>query len=119
MTRPGYSSTFIFEARRLTDEFHRIDHEIAERARRIPGFLGEESWHNAETGLHAEVYYWTDLEALQALVGMDTHRLAKGRAEEWLGAYRVVISEVRSVYGDPALGLAHVPPPHPDDEEPS
>jgi heme-degrading monooxygenase HmoA len=106
-----YSSTFIFETRELDDEFHRLDDEIAARARGLPGFLGEEPWHNADSGLHAEVYYWTDMESLQALVGMDTHAVAKGRHAEWLGRYRVVISEVQTVYGDPALGLEHVPTP--------
>ncbi|MFV0433390.1 MAG: antibiotic biosynthesis monooxygenase family protein [Leucobacter sp.] len=106
---PRYSSTFIFEIGNLTDEFHRIDGEIAERARRIPGFLGEEAWRNEDTGLHAEVYYWADLDALRQLIGMDTHRLAKGRYGEWLGEYRVVIAEVRSVYGNPVLGLEHRP----------
>lgn len=107
--RPTHSSTFIFEVGTLTDEFHRLNNEIAERARAIEGFLGEESWENPETGLHAEVYYWSSLAALQQLVGMDTHRVAKGRTDEWLGKYRVVISEVRSVYGDPSLGLSHAP----------
>ncbi len=107
--KPRYSSTFIFETKQLDDEFHRIDGEIAERARRIPGFLREEAWHNEETGLHAEVYYWSNLEALRELVGMDTHGLAKRRHGEWLGEYRVVISEVQSVYGNPTLGLDHVP----------
>lgn len=107
--RPKYSSTFIFETGTLTDEFHRIDDEIAQRARRIPGFLGEEAWHNANTGLHAEVYYWESMTALRELVGMDTHQLAKVRHDEWLGRYRVVISEVQSVYGDPDLGLEHAP----------
>ena len=106
---PRYSSTFIFETKDLTDEFHRINGEIAKRARQIPGFLGEEAWHNEDTGLHAEVYYWTDLEALRQLVGMDTHLFAKSRRGEWLGEYRVVISEVQSVYGNPALGLEHAP----------
>lgn len=106
---PKYSSTFIFETKDLTDEFQRINGEIAKRARQIPGFLGEEAWHNEDTGLHAEVYYWADLEALRQLVGMDTHRLAKSRSGEWLGEYRVVISEVQSVYGNPALGLEHTP----------
>ena len=32
---PKYSSTFIFETKDLTDEFHRIDSEIA--AGRVPG----------------------------------------------------------------------------------
>lgn len=110
-TAPKYSSTFIFETKDLTDEFHRIDTEIAERARKIPGFLGEEAWHNDGTGLHAEVYYWTDMDALRQLVGMDIHRVAKGRHGEWLGEYRVVISEVQSVYGNAGLGLEHVPTP--------
>jgi heme-degrading monooxygenase HmoA len=104
-----YSSTFIFEITELDDEFHRLNDEIAQRARALPGFLGEESWHNEDSGLHAEVYYWADQESLQALVGMDTHGIAKGRHGEWLGRYRVVIAEVQAVYGDPALGLEHVP----------
>lgn len=106
---PKYSSTFIFEAKNLTAEFSRIDSEIARRARQIPGFLGEESWHNEATGLHAEVYYWENMDALRRLVGMDTHRLAKSRYGEWLGEYRVVISEVQSVYGDMSLGLEYQP----------
>lgn len=108
-TRPKYSSTFIFETKNLDDDFHRIDSEIAQRARQIPGFLGEEAWHNEDTGLHAEVYYWSNMESLQELVRMDTHGVAKRRHQEWLGEYRVVISEVQSVYGNPALGLEHVP----------
>lgn len=108
-TRPNYSSTFIFETHDLDDEFHRIDNEIATRARAIPGFLGEEAWSNDDTGLYAEVYYWSDLAALLQLVTMDTHRLAKSRHGQWLGRYRVVIAEVKSVYGDPDLGIEHVP----------
>lgn len=107
--KPQFSSTFIFETKQLDDDFHRIDSEIAERARKIPGFLGEEAWHNADTGLHAEVYYWSSMEALRELVGMDTHAIAKRRHGEWLGEYRVVISEVQSVYGNPGLGIEHTP----------
>ncbi len=106
---PKYTSTFIFETGERDDEFHRLNDEIAERARKIPGFLGEEAWHNEELGLHSEVYYWSSMEALRELVGMDTHRIAKLRSGEWLGAYRVVIAEVRSVYGSDALGLMHTP----------
>lgn len=108
-TKPKYSSTFIFETKNLTNEFHRIDNEIAERARKIPGFLGEEAWHNEETGLHAEVYYWESKDALTQLMRMDTHLLAKSRSGEWLGEYRVIISEVQAVYGHPTLGLEHQP----------
>lgn len=105
----NYSSTFLFELKHVDDHFNRIDSEIAQRAREIPGFLGEEAWHNEESGLHSEVYYWSSLEALQELVSMDTHQLAKRRYGEWLGEYRVVIAEVHSVYGNPTLGLEHAP----------
>lgn len=108
-TKPKYSSTFIFETKDLNDDFDRIDSEIAQRARRIPGFLGEEAWHDEGTGLHSEVYYWSNMESLQELVRMDIHGVAKRRYKEWLGEYRVVISEVQSVYGNPALGLEHTP----------
>ena len=109
MSQPKYSSTFIFEVAQLDDQFHHINNEIAERARKIPGFLGEEAWSNEETGLYSEVYYWSSIEALRELVGMDTHRLAKSRSGEWLGEYRVVISEIQSVYGNPTLGREHIP----------
>lgn len=105
--RPRFSSTFIFETRQLDDDFDRLNDEIAERARRIPGFMGEEAWHNEATGLHAEVYYWSSMAALHQLVGMDTHGVAKARHSEWLGEYRVVIAEIQSVYGNPTLGIEH------------
>jgi len=104
-----YTSTFIFAAKPRDDEFHRLNDEIAERARTIPGFLGEETWENPETGLHSEVYYWSSLDALHQLIGMDTHREAKSLHERWIGQYRVVIGQVLSEYGQPGVGLEHVP----------
>ena len=41
------------------------------------------------------------------MVGMDTHRIVKSRFGKWLGKYRVAISEVQSVYGNPVHGLDH------------
>ena len=61
---PVYTTTFIFEAKQYDDEFHRRNDTIAEQARAIPGFLGEEEWHNDATGLHAEVYYWETRAAM-------------------------------------------------------
>lgn len=105
-----YSSTFIFHAKAYDEDFHKLNDEIAARARAIPGFLGEEEWHNEQTGLHAEVYYWDTLQSLHELIGMPAHQLAKAQHPRWLGPYRVVISEVISVYGQPDLGLDHMPP---------
>lgn len=111
-----YTSTFIFQAKPYDDEFHRRNDDIAARARAIPGFLGEEEWHNETTGLHAEIYYWDSLEALHQLIGMPVHREAKSLHERWIGPYRVVIAEVLSTYGQPGLGLEHVPAGRPGRE---
>lgn len=98
-----FSSTFIFVKRQYDDEFHRLDQEIAEAARATPGYVGEESWENAATGLISNVYYWESLEALQALIKHPTHLQAKSKQENWLAGYQVVISQVLRIYGDSKL----------------
>ena len=40
-----------FRAGQYDDEFHRLDRQIADMARATPGYLGEETWENAESGL--------------------------------------------------------------------
>lgn len=98
-----FSSTFIFAKRQYDDEFHRLDEAIAEAARGTPGYLGEESWENAATGLISNVYYWESLEALQALIQHPKHLEAKSRQGNWLAGYQVVISQVLRTYGDAKL----------------
>lgn len=99
-----YSSTFIFAKKQFDDAFHRLDQEIAAMAKAIPGYLGEEAWENAETGLVCNVYYWASLEALQTLVRDPRHAEAKAAQGNWLDGYQVVISEVLRTYGDAKLG---------------
>lgn len=98
-----YTATFIFAKGTFDDAFHRLDQEIAEMARSIPGYLGEESWENATTGLVSNVYYWESLEALQQLMSHPRHLEAKARQGDWLAGYQVVISEVLRMYGDSKL----------------
>lgn len=105
MRGAAYSSTFVFETGELDADFDALDGAIARQARAIPGFLGEESWHDERTGLHSEIYYWASLGALQQLVEMTEHLEAKRQSRRWLGRYRVVIAEVRATYGDPDLGV--------------
>lgn len=105
MRGAAYSSTFVFETGELDADFDALDGAIARQARAIPGFLGEESWHDERTGLHSEVYYWASYEALQELVEMTEHREATRQSGRWLGRYRVVIAEVRATYGDSDLGV--------------
>ena len=97
-----YSSTFIFAKKQYDAQFHRLDETIAAAAKSIPGYLGEETWDNAETGLISNVYYWDSMEALQALIQHPTHQEAKSKQANWLAGYRVVISQVLRTYGEAA-----------------
>lgn len=98
-----YSATFIFAGKSFDDAYHRLDGEIAAMARQIPGYLGEQAWQNAETGLVCTVYYWETLEALQALVRDPRHQAAKAAQSRWLDGYQVIISQVMRRYGDGGL----------------
>ena len=98
-----YSSTFIFRAGQYDEEFHRLDQEIAEMARAIPGYLGEETWESASAGLIQNVYYWESEDALLQLIRHPTHLEAKSKQARWLDGYRVVIAKVIWEYGDGGL----------------
>lgn len=98
-----YSSTFIFAKKQFDDAFHRLDQEIASTAKALPGYLGEETWENADTGLVSNVYYWESLDALQALVRHPRHLEAKAAQHNWLDGYQVIISQVLRTYGDAKL----------------
>ena len=94
-----YSSTFIFAKKQFDDEFHRLDQAIAAAAKSLPGYLGEEAWENPATGLVSNVYYWSSLESLQALMAHPSHLQAKAAQANWLAGYRVVIAQVMRAYG--------------------
>lgn len=98
-----YSSTFIFTKKQYDEEFYRLDQAIAEAAKEIPGYLGEEAWENTATGLISNVYYWETLEALQSLVQHPLHLEAKAAQSNWLNGYQIVISQVMKIYGDAKL----------------
>lgn len=85
------------------EEFYRLDQAIAEAAKEIPGYIGEEAWENPTTGLISNVYYWETLEALQSLVQHTRHLEAKAAQSKWLDGYQVVISQVIKTYGDAKL----------------
>jgi heme-degrading monooxygenase HmoA len=98
-----YSSTFIFAPKSFDDEFHRLDQAIAEMAKTIPGYMGEETWENKSTGLVSNVYYWESLEALQLLMQHPKHVEAKQAQSKWLDGYQVIIAQVLRTYGDSKL----------------
>ena len=101
-----FTATFTFAPGHYDAEFHALDARIAEMARAIPGYLGEEAWENPGTGLVSNVYYWDSMEALQQLMQHADHREAKSRQASWLKGYQVVIAQVLHSYGDGGI-------PHP------
>ena len=98
-----YTATFVFAKKLFDEDFHTLDTTIAEAARALPGYLGEESWENTTTGLVSNVYYWKSLEDLQRLVQHPKHLEAKAGQSKWLAGYQIVIAEVVRVYGDSKL----------------
>ena len=102
-----FSSTFIFGKKQFDEEFFELDEIIAEIAKSIPGYLGEETWENPKTGLISNIYYWETLEALNQLIKHPKHQEAKSKQAQWLDGYRVVISEVKQEYGQKGLGLVY------------
>ncbi len=100
-----YSSTFTFAKRQYDDAFHALDETIAQVARAIPGYLGEEAWENPSSGLISNVYYWESLEALQTLMQHPTHLAAKQQQARWLAGYQIVIAQVLTSHGDG--GISH------------
>lgn len=100
-----FTSTFTFAKGKYDDEFHALDQVIADVAKAIPGYLGEEAWENAATGLISNVYYWETMEALEELMKHPAHRQAKQKQAQWLAGYHIVIAEVKGSYGDG--GIAH------------
>ncbi|TXI20905.1 MAG: antibiotic biosynthesis monooxygenase [Roseateles sp.] len=101
-----FSSTFTFAKGDYDADFHALDARIAELARAIPGYLGEEAWENPATGQLSNVYYWDSMAALQQLMQHPAHREAKAAQARWLRGYQVVIAQVLRSYGDGGI-------PHP------
>ncbi len=99
-----YSATFTFAKGDYDDDFHRLDQVIAEVARSIPGYVGEEAWENPASGLLSNVYYWETLQALQQLMDHPRHVEAKRRHARWIQGYHVVVAQVLQSHGSQNIG---------------
>ena len=105
-----FSATFTFSKGDFNSAFFALDAEIAQIARSIPGYLGEETWENPSNGLVSNVYYWESMDALQALVKHPSHIAAKMQQGKWLQGYHVVIAQVLRSYGDGYVDHPLMPP---------
>lgn len=101
---------FIFKPGTYDDDFHRLDSEIDDYARSLPGFDRVEKWLSPEDDVVNAMYYFADRKSVTQLGRFPQHREAKGAVARWYDGYRIVISDVRATYGDgrlPAPASAH------------
>ncbi len=96
---------FIFKPGTFDDDFHHLDGEIAAYARSLPGFDRVEKWVSLDGTVTNAVYYFADMESVNALARLPTHREAKDQVQRWYDGYRIVISEITATYGDGQLEL--------------
>ena len=94
---------FIFKPGTYDDDFHRLDGQIDELARALPGFDRVETWQSADAETANAVYYFTDRQALTRLSSFPQHLEAKDQVHRWYDGYRIVISEITATYGDGRL----------------
>ncbi|MGN6608339.1 MAG: EamA family transporter [Jatrophihabitans sp.] len=97
---------FIFKPGTYDDEFHRLDTQIDEHARSLPGFDRVETWTAPDTGVVNAIYYFTDKKSVAQLARYPQHREAKGQVQRWYDGYRIVISEITATYGDGRLPMS-------------
>lgn len=109
-----YTATFTFAKRQFDAAFDALDQAIAQVAKSIPGYLGEQSWENPASGLICNVYYWDSLSALQQLIEHPAHQEAKHRQGRWLDGYQVTIAQVIRSYGDGRIAHPPCPPDAPN-----
>ena len=97
---------FIFRPGTYDDDFHRLDREIEEFARSLPGFVRVETWTAPAEGMVNAIYYFTDTASVSRLARFPRHLEAKDQVHRWYDGYRIVVSEVTSTYGDDRLPTA-------------
>lgn len=90
---------FIFQPGTYDDDFHRLDGQIDEYARSLPGFERVEKWMAPEGGAVNAIYYFADMESVRQLARLPQHLEAKDQVQRWYDGYRIVVSEVNATYG--------------------
>lgn len=98
-----YLASFIYRPGMPDPDFHRLNDAVAQAARDIDGYLGEDSWASEVGGRRMVTYYWRSPEALAAFARHARHRAAKREQQRWYEGYHVIISEVVTTYGDGRL----------------
>ncbi|WP_131105795.1 antibiotic biosynthesis monooxygenase [Ornithinimicrobium sufpigmenti] len=94
---------FIFRPGTYDDDFHRLDEQIDDYARSLPGFERVEKWVSPDGRDVNAIYYFADMAAVRQLARFPRHLEAKEQVARWYDGYRIVVSEVSATYGDGRL----------------
>ncbi|MFZ0140388.1 MAG: hypothetical protein WAL70_04835 [Aeromicrobium sp.] len=94
---------FIFKPSTYDEDFLRLDGQIDEFARSLPGFERTEKYVSPDGDVVNAIYYFADTKSVTHLARYTQHREAKSQVHRWYDGYRIVISEVVSTYGDGRL----------------
>ena len=94
---------FIFKPGTYDEDFHRLDGQIDEFARALPGFEKVETWFSEDRGVVNAVYYFADLQSVRELARFPQHQEAKSQVTRWYDGYQIIVSEITATYGDGRL----------------
>lgn len=94
---------FIFRPGTYDDDFHRLDGQVDDYARALPGFDRVEKWVSPDGDVVNAIYYFADRESVTELARFPRHREGKDKVDRWYDGYRIVVSEINATYGDGRL----------------
>lgn len=100
---PVICCQFIFRPGTYDADFYRLDGQIAEYARSLPGFDRVEKWVSPDGQDVNAIYYFADMSSVRQLARFPEHLEAKEQVNRWYDGYRIVVSEVTATYGDGRL----------------
>ncbi len=94
---------FVFKPGTDDDDFHRLDDQIDEFARGLPGFSQDRDVDRARDRRSQRHLLLRRRDVPDPTRPLSDAPRAKGQVARWYDGYRIVISEVRATYGDDRL----------------
>jgi heme-degrading monooxygenase HmoA len=91
---------FVFEPGEYDEEFHLLDAQIDEFALGLEGFISVHRWVSPDDRLRNSIYFFKDMDSVQALARFPQHLVAKQEVMRWYNSYQILITEVTASYGD-------------------
>ena len=91
---------FVFEPGEYDDEFHLLDGQIDDYASELSGFISVHRWVSPDGRLRNSIYFFKDMESVNALAKFPQHLVAKREVKRWYKSYQILVTEVTASYGD-------------------